>query len=248
MPLTPEQIERFRRHILIREIGGPGIAKLRDASVSVIGAGALGGPAALYLAAAGIGRIEIWDDDVIELSNLQRQIQFSEHQIGAGKAATLAARLGETDRTLCISAVQERFSAASAPAGGIIVDACDNFPTRFLLNDFAHRNRRFLVSGAAGGWTGQVGVFASGCVRASPCYRCWVPEIPAGAGNCEDTGIVGPVTGITGSLLALEVIKLVTGAGNSLTGRIIIIDGLNCETRTLRLRQDPQCPVCADPG
>jgi molybdopterin-synthase adenylyltransferase len=162
MSLTPGDIERHKRHILLKEIGGPGVQKLRAASVSVIGAGALGGPCVLYLAAAGVGHIELWDDDTVERSNLQRQIQFADRDTGAGKAATLAARLRAIDPVLTITAHARRYADGDAPAGEILVDASDNFPTRFSLNRFAHASRRPLVSGAASGWTGQVGVFASG--------------------------------------------------------------------------------------
>lgn len=244
MTLSPDQIDRFRRHILLKEIGGPGVMKLQAACISIIGAGALGGPAALYLAAAGVGHIEIWDDDVVERSNLQRQIQFAEHLIGDAKAPALAERLRQLDTDLKVSVVRQRFDQASSPSGSILIDACDNFETRFRLNDFAHHNRRYLVSGAAAGWTGQVGVFASGMVPGSPCYRCWVPEMPPGTATCEEAGIVGAVTGVTGSFLALEAIKLITGAGDALLGRILVIDGLKSETRTVRLRQDPCCPAC----
>ena len=169
MSLTPGDIERHKRHILLKEIGGPGVQKLRAASVSVIGAGALGGPCALYLAAAGVGHIELWDDDTVERSNLQRQIQFAEHDTGAGKAATLAARLQAIDPALTITAHARRYADGDAPSGEILMDASDNFATRFSLNRLAHASRRPLVSGAASGWAGQVGVFASGMVEDAPC-------------------------------------------------------------------------------
>ncbi len=244
MSLTPDDIERHKRHILLKEIGGPGVQKLRAASVSIIGAGALGGPCALYLAAAGIGQIEIWDDDTVDRSNLQRQIQFSDADAGAGKAATLAARLRAIDPALRIEAIARRFTDGDAPAGTILIDASDNFDTRFVLNRLAHKTGRALVSGAASGWTGQVSVFASGVVPDAPCYQCWVPEAPPAAEACDEVGVVGPVTGMTGSAMALEVIKRVTGAGTSLIGRLLLIDGLAGSTRTINLRRDPQCPLC----
>lgn len=244
MSLTQGDIERHKRHILLKEIGGPGVQKLRAASVSVIGAGALGGPCVLYLAAAGVGHIELWDDDTVERSNLQRQIQFADRDTGAGKAATLAARLRAIDPVLTITAHARRYADGDAPAGEILVDASDNFPTRFSLNRFAHASRRPLVSGAASGWTGQVGVFASGMVEDAPCYQCWVPEAPPAAEACDEVGVVGAVTGMTGSAMALEVIKLVTGAGEPLIGRLLLIDGLAGHMRTINLRRDLQCPVC----
>jgi molybdopterin-synthase adenylyltransferase len=244
MSLTPRDIERHKRHILLKEIGGPGVQKLRAASVCVIGAGALGGPCALYLAAAGVGHIELWDDDTVERSNLQRQIQFADRDTGAGKANTLAARLRAIDPVLSITAHARRYADGDAPAGEILVDASDNFPTRFSLNRLAHASHRPLVSGAASGWAGQVGVFASGIEEDAPCYRCWVPEAPPGAEACDEVGVVGAVTGMTGSAMALEVIKLVTGAGEPLIGRLLLIDGLAGHMRTINLRRDLQCPVC----
>lgn len=244
MTITPRDLDRHRRHILLKEIGGPGVQKLRAASVSIIGAGALGGPCALYLAAAGVGQIEIWDDDHVERSNLQRQIQFVDGDTGAGKAATLAARLRAIDPVLTIRAQVRRFADGEAPEGDILVDCSDNFDTRFALNHLAHTSRRPLVSGAASGWTGQVGVFASGCVAGAPCYQCWVPEAPPAAEACDEAGVAGPVTGLTGSAMALEVIKLITGAGKPLIGRLLLIDGLAANLRTIDLRRDLECPEC----
>lgn len=245
MSLTPEELDRHRRHILLKEIGGPGVARLRAASVSIIGAGALGGPAALYLAAAGVGQIELWDDDRVDRSNLQRQIQFAEADIGAEKAATLAARLAALDPALRVQVKAERFHEGAAPSGDILIDATDNFQTRFQLNALAHASGRYLVSGAASGWTGQVSVFASGRIKTAPCYQCWVPEIPPDAEGCDEIGVVGAVTGMTGSAMALEAVKLITGAGKPLIGRILLLDGLSGESRTLALRRDSQCPVCS---
>jgi molybdopterin-synthase adenylyltransferase len=244
MSLTPEEIDRHRRHILLKEIGGPGVQKLRAASVSIIGAGALGGPCALYLAAAGVGQIEIWDDDTVERSNLQRQIQFGAADAGAGKADRLAERLRAIDPHLTVRNVARRFTPDETPAGDILIDASDNFETRFALNRFAHSHRRLLVSGAASGWTGQVSVFASGVQDDAPCYQCWVPESPPAAEACDEVGVAGPVTGITGSAMALETLKLITGAGTPLIGRIQLIDGLSGTSRMVRLTRDASCPVC----
>jgi molybdopterin-synthase adenylyltransferase len=244
MTLTPHELDRHRRHILLKEIGGPGVQKLRAASVSIIGAGALGGPCALYLAAAGVARLEIWDEDHVERSNLQRQVQFSEADVGALKAERLAGRLRAVDPALDIAAVPRRFGAGDAPRGDLLIDATDNFPSRFALNALAHETRRVLISGAASGWTGQVGVFASGVHAGVPCYRCWVPEAPPAPEACDEVGVAGPVTGLTGSAMALEAIKQITGAGDALIGRILLIDGLAGTTRTINLRRDLQCPVC----
>lgn len=245
MSLTPEELDRHRRHILLKEIGGPGVQKLRAASVSIIGAGALGGPCALYLAAAGVGHIELWDDDRVERSNLQRQVQFTESEIGALKAAALAARLRAMDPSLDITVKAERFSEVSAPAGQLLIDASDNFPTRYGLNRLANQTRRMLVHGAAAGWSGQVSVFASGVQEDAPCYQCWVPETPPNAEACDEVGVVGALTGMTGTAMAMEAVKLITGAGKPLIGRVLLISGLSGESRTVALRRDPACPVCA---
>lgn len=244
MSLTPDQLDRYKRHILLKEIGGPGVRKLRDARVSMIGAGALGGPCALYLAAAGIGEIEIWDDDTVDRSNLQRQIQFSEAEIGAPKAERLAARLSALNPDVAVKVRTERFLAESEAAGNILIDATDNFETRFELNRHAHQTGRYLVSGAASRWTGQVGIFASGVEAETPCYQCFVPQIPPEAEACDEVGVVGALTGMVGTQMALEAIKLTVGAGTPLIGRLSIIDGLGGEIRTVKLRPNPDCPVC----
>ncbi len=244
MAFSADQLDRHKRHILLKEIGGPGVKNLRDASVSVIGAGALGGPCALYLAAAGVGQIELWDDDTVDRSNLQRQVQFSDDQIGASKAMTLAARLKALNPDIDCAAKPDRFSAGSKAAGNILIDATDNFETRFDLNRLAHNSKRFLVSGAASRWSGQVSVYASGTSPDAPCYQCFVPTLPPAAEACDEVGVVGALTGIVGTHMALEAIKLITNAGEPLIGRLLIIDGLTGESRTLKLRPNPDCPVC----
>ncbi|MFN3212785.1 MAG: HesA/MoeB/ThiF family protein [Henriciella sp.] len=245
MAFTADQLERHKRHILLKEIGGPGVQKLRDAKVSIIGAGALGGPCALYLAAAGIGEIEIWDDDAVDRSNLQRQVQFSEADIGLSKAVLLQTRLVALNPDVSVSVKQERFGADSEPLGSILIDATDNFETRFALNQLAHETGRLLVSGAASRWSGQVSVYASGVEPEAPCYSCFVPELPPAAEACDDVGVVGALTGMVGTRMALEAIKLITGAGKPLIGRLLIIDGLSGESRLLKLRPNPDCSVCA---
>jgi molybdopterin/thiamine biosynthesis adenylyltransferase len=246
MALTSDDIDRHKRHILLKEIGGPGVQKLRNASVSIIGAGALGGPCALYLAAAGVGQIEIWDDDVVDRSNLQRQIQFADSDIGKLKAELLAQRLVGLNPSVAVSAKRARFDGAAALSGSILIDATDNFETRFELNQLAHSSGRYLVSGAASRWSGQVSVYASGVDRAAPCYRCFVPELPPEAEACDEVGVVGALTGQVGSQMALEAVKLITGAGQALIGRLQIIDGLSGVTRVVKLRPNPDCHVCSD--
>ena len=246
MSLTPDQIERHKRHILLKEIGGPGLTKLRDAKVSIIGAGALGGPCALYLAAAGVGEIEIWDDDIVDRSNLQRQIQFADVDIGQSKARLLSERVVALNPDVSAVARETRFCEATIASGDILIDATDNFETRFLLNQVAHDKARYLVSGAASRWSGQVAVYASGVRPDAPCYRCFVPELPPEAEACDEVGVVGAVTGMVGTNMALEALKLIVGSGEALIGRLLIIDGLRGENRVLRLRPNPDCSVCGE--
>ena len=245
MALTPQQLERHSRHILLKEIGGPGVQKLLAASVSIVGAGALGGPCAMYLAAAGVGRIELWDADTVDRSNLQRQVQFTEHDVGGRKVDRLAARLKAAAPDCDIACRAERWTEGAALSGSILIDATDNFETRFALNRVAHATARPMVSGAATRWAGQVSVFASGVEKGLPCYQCFVPDTPPDAEACEDVGVVGPVTGIVASHMALESLKLLTGAGRPLTGQVLILDGLSGVPRAVKLRPDPECPVCS---
>lgn len=245
MALSKDELERHKRHILLKEIGGPGVQKLLAAKVSIIGAGALGGPCALYLAAAGIGTIEIWDDDVVERSNLQRQVQFGEADVGRAKVEGLAARIAAINSSVTLRPVQARFEAGSQALGDVLIDASDTFETRFLLNRTAHESGRVLVSGAAARWSGQVGVFASGISKEAPCYQCFVPHAPPEAEACDAVGVVGALTGQIGAAMALEVIKLVTGAGDPLIGRLQIVDGLSGHIRVVKLRPDTDCPVCS---
>jgi len=244
MAFSANHLERHKRHILLKEIGGPGVQKLSEARVSIIGAGALGGPCALYLAAAGVGEIEIWDDDFVDRSNLQRQVQFSEADLGQPKVEVLGTRLRALNPDISIQAHQKRFLADDGPMGSILIDASDNFETRFLLNDVAHRSQRYLVSGAASGWSGQVSVFASGVEAGTPCYKCFVPDTPPDAQACDEVGVVGALTGMVGTRMALEAIKLISGAGDPLIGRLLVLDGLTGESRILKLRPNPDCSVC----
>ena len=237
-------LERHKRHILLKEIGGPGVRKLAGASVSIVGAGALGGPCAMYLAAAGVGRIELVDNDVVDLSNLQRQVQFSEAEIGRAKAVILAGRLEAMNTAINVSVITKRFEAGDALAGDILIDATDNYDARFALNALAHASGRAMVHGAAARWTGQMSVFASGIEAGAPCYKCWVPEAPPEVETCEEVGVAGPVTGLVGTRMALEAVKLITGAGSPLIGRIWLLDALNGDSRLVRMRNDPSCPQC----
>jgi len=245
MALSADQLERHKRHILLKEIGGPGVQKLGAARVSLVGAGALGGPCALYLAAAGVGEIEIWDDDEVDRSNLQRQVQFSDGDVGSAKAETLGARLVALNPDISVVSRAARFDDQTDLTGEILIDGTDNFETRFVLNRLAHRSGRYLVSGAASRWSGQVSVYGSGCAQGLPCYQCLVPELPPEAEACDEVGVVGALTGLVGGHMAMEVIKLITGAGTPLFGRLLIVDGLTSENRVLKLHPNPDCLVCA---
>ncbi|WP_421784719.1 HesA/MoeB/ThiF family protein [Hyphobacterium sp.] len=246
--MTDEEIQRYARHLVLKEIGGPGQQRLKASSVAIVGAGGLGGPAALYLAAAGIGTIRLIDPDTVSLDNLQRQIQFSTADVGQDKAAIAGAHLVALNPHVTVDAVKDSVTEANAQhhlaSADIVLDGCDNFETRFAVNAACHMLGKPLVSGAVGRWSGQVGIFASGLDAAQPCYRCFVPEIPPDAETCERVGVVGALTGIVGAMMALETIKWITGAGETLTGQLWLHDGLAGTSRTLALPKDPACPVC----
>lgn len=246
--MEDKEIERYARHLVLREIGGPGQQRLRSAHVAIVGAGGLGGPSALYLAAAGIGTITLIDPDNVSLDNLQRQIQFATAETGQPKAEITARRLSTLNPHIDVkpveAAVDEENAASLLADADIVLDGCDNFETRFAVNAACHSLSKPLVSGAVGRWNGQVSLFASGQDVTQPCYQCFVPAIPPDADTCERVGVVGALTGIVGSMMALETIKWITKAGDPLTGRLWLYDGLAATSRTLRVRKDPACPVC----
>lgn len=242
--MTPEERERYARHILLKEIGGPGQQRLKAATVAIVGMGGLGAPAALYLAAAGVGALRLIDDDVAALSNLQRQIIFRSEDVGAPKVVRAEAALGALNPHVAIETRLVRLTDANAHdlliGADLVLDGTDDFATRFAVNAQCRAMHIPLVSGAVGRWDGQVAVFQ----RGGPCYRCFVPEAPPDAETCAAVGIVGALTGVIGSLMALEAIKLIAEAGDTLTGRVLIFDGLKGEARTVTLKRDPACPVC----
>jgi molybdopterin/thiamine biosynthesis adenylyltransferase len=244
MAFSEDEVERYARHLVLREVGGPGQQRLKAARVLLIGAGGLGSPAALYLAAAGVGVIGIADPDTVSLSNLQRQILFGDADVGALKTEAARRRVAQVNPHVTVEAHPAAVDAGNARAivrdYDLVLDGCDNFPTRFAVSDACVAEGKTLVSGAIGRWTGQVGVFA-----AKPCYRCLVPEAPPDAETCSAVGVVGALGGVIGSMMALEAIKLITGAGDSLLGRLMIYDGLAGETRTVRIAVDPECESCA---
>ena len=243
MSFTDEEVERYARHLVLREVGGPGQQKLKAASVLLVGAGGLGAPAALYLAAAGVGTGMLADPDVVDRSNLQRQVIYTEADIGEPKVEAACDRLAALNPHVFVAGFQGAFDAATADElvqdVDLVLDGTDDFATRFEVNAACVRHGKPLVSGAIGRWTGQVGVFSG-----QPCYRCLVSEIPPDAETCVAVGVVGALAGVIGSLMAMEAIKLITGAGEPLAGRLLIYDGLAGETRTVKVGADPECPVC----
>jgi molybdopterin/thiamine biosynthesis adenylyltransferase len=241
---SEDEVERYARHLVLREVGGPGQQALARARVLIVGAGGVGGPAALYLAAAGVGTIGIVDADTVSLSNLQRQIQFATADIGRLKVEAAAERLAGINPHVAVQTHALMLTAETAAdliAGyDIVLDGADDFPARFAVNAACVAAGIPLVSGALGRWDGQVGVF-----EGRPCYRCLVPETPPDAETCARVGVVGALAGVIGAMAALEAVKRITGAGEPLTGRLLLYDGLNATARTVRIAADPHCPVCA---
>jgi molybdopterin/thiamine biosynthesis adenylyltransferase len=246
MSLSDNERERYARHILLKEIGGPGQQRLKAATVAIVGAGGLGAPAALYLAAAGVGRLRLIDDDAVSLDNLQRQIIFRGADVGEPKVERAQAALVALNDNVVVEIERQRLTESSAAdllgRADVLLDGTDDFETRFTVNAAARALNTPLVSGAVGRWDGQVAVFA----RGGPCYRCFVSETPPDADTCARVGVVGALTGVIGSMMALEAIKLITQAGDSLIGRVMLFDGLKGDARTVTLKRDPACPVCGD--
>ncbi|HYD87391.1 MAG TPA: HesA/MoeB/ThiF family protein [Vitreimonas sp.] len=244
MSLSAEERERYARHILLKEVGGPGQQRLKAATVAIVGVGGLGAPVALYLAAAGIGRLRLIDHDTVALSNLQRQIIFRSDEAGATKTDAAARALTALNANVEVEQRTERLSEHNAHAllegADIVLDGTDDFATRFAVNAACHALRIPLASGAVGRWDGQVSVF----MPEGPCYRCFVPETPPDAETCAQVGVIGALPGVIGSMMALEALKHIAEAGETLAGRVLLFDGLAATARTVTLRRDPHCPVC----
>ena len=245
--------DRYSRHLRLPEIGLAGQQRLAQARVLLIGAGGLGSPAAYYLAAAGVGTLRIADDDVVDRSNLQRQILHAEDRIGQPKVASAAATLTGLNPRTRIDAVAERVSSANVDrlldGVDVVLDGADNFPVRYLLNDACVLHGVPLVYGAVHRFEGQVSVFDAGRARGErPCYRCLFPEPPPpeAAPNCSEVGVLGVLPGVIGLLQATEVLKLLIGLGEPLSGRLLQFDALGMQFRQTRLAPDPDCPVCAE--
>ena len=242
MTFGADEVERYARHLVLREIGGPGQQALKAARVLIVGAGGLGSPAALYLAASGVGTLGLMDADTVGLSNLQRQVLYDGGDVGASKVVRAEARLNALNPHVAVEPLAEMFGGGTAGAVSrydIVLDGTDSFATRFAVNAACVAAGKPLVSGAIGRWTGQIGVFAG-----RPCYRCLVDDIPPDEETCAAVGVIGALAGVIGSIMALEAIKLIAGAGESLTGRLLIYDALAGEARTVRVTADPKCPVC----
>ena len=251
---SADERERYARHILLKEIGGPGQQRLKAATVAIVGAGGLGAPAALYLAAAGVGRLRLIDDDAVSLSNLQRQIVYRGADVGQSKVERARVVLAELNAHVEIETMRQRLDESNAAhllkGADIVLDGTDDFATRFAVNAACHELGATLISGAVGRWHGQVATFKSGPTKALPaderlpCYRCFVPEAPPDAETCAQVGVVGALTGVVGSMMALEAIKEITGAGESLAGRVLFYDSLAATSRTVKLARDPACAIC----
>lgn len=246
--------ERYSRHLRLPQVGVEGQRKLEAACVLLVGAGGLGSPAAYYLAAAGVGTLRIADDDVVDRSNLQRQILHTEARIGMRKVESAALALSALNPRTRIDAVAERVSSDNVErlldGVDLVVDGADNFPARYLLNDACVKLGKPLVYGAVHRFEGQVSVFDAGRHRGmAPCYRCLFPEPPPpeSAPNCAEAGVLGVLPGVVGLIQATETIKLIIGIGTSLSGRLLHFDALSMRFRETRLSADPQCVVCA-PG
>ncbi len=249
MSLGDDELDRYARHLVLPEIGGRGQAAIRAARVVMVGAGGLGAPCLLYLAAAGIGSLTIIDDDTVALSNLQRQILFTTADAGAAKAATAAAHLAALNPHVAVTARPERLTAANAVAlldgHDVSADGSDSFATRLAVADAALALRLPLVSGAVGRFDGQLATFI-GHDPALPCYRCLVgAATDRAATSCAEAGVLGALTGVIGALMALEVLRLVADFGEPLAGHLLLYDALSARMRTVRLAKDPACPACS---
>ena len=244
MTFSDDEIERYARHLVLAEVGGPGQQRLKAARVGLIGLGGVGAPAALYLAAAGVGTLRLIDDDAVALSNLQRQIAFGTTDVDRPKVEAAAEALSALNPHVRTEPVAERLTGANAArlvAGcDVVIDGTDDFATRFAVNAACVAAGVPLISGALGRWSGQIGVFAG-----RPCYRCLGRNGGHEAETCARVGVIGALAGVVGSMAALEAIKWIVGAGASLTGRLLIYDGLAGTARTVGVAADPTCPVCA---
>ncbi len=248
LALTAEQVRRYSRHIIMPQVGSKGQRGLLDAKVLIIGAGGLGSPVAMYLGLAGVGTLGIVDFDVVEISNLQRQILHHESDIGTPKVESARRTLAEYNSDVKVIAHETPLSSDNAmeiiSGYDIVVNGADNFAARYLVNDAAYLSNKPLVDGSILLFDGQASVFIPG----QGCYRCLfpTPPPPGVVPSCAEAGVLGALPGMVGSIQAVETIKLILGSGEPLVGRLLLIDALTMEFRTVKLRRNPQCPLCGD--
>jgi len=248
-PFQPGELDRYARHILLHDIGGPGQRRLKSARVLVVGAGGLGSPALLYLAASGVGVIGVIDPDRVELSNLQRQIIHADDRIGMAKVASAAQAMRALNPFVTVIALQQRLDATNAAAVmadyDLILDGCDNFDTRYLVNRVAVALGKPLISAAIAQWEGQISLYHP--AGGGPCFECVFPQRPAPGMvlACAEAGVAAPLPGVMGAMMAMEAVKHLTGAGEGLRGRLLIHDALHAETRVITARRRADCACCS---
>lgn len=251
MNLSDEQLDRYARHIVLKEIGGEGQKRLRAASIAILGAGGIGAPAIQYLAAAGIGRLRVIDDDKVSLDNLQRQILFGTEDVGRGKAAVAQEAIDRLNPDVAFEGFAVRLSrdnAAFLLAGvDLVLDGSDNYATRLAVSDHCTRAQIPLVSAAIGQFQAQIGTFR-GWLAEAPCYRCYVGDAfdAEDCDSCAELGVLGAMAGIAGSFAAMEAIRLVVGFGEDPAGKLHIFDGLAPAMRAIRIVKDPACSTCGN--
>ncbi|MDJ0629314.1 MAG: molybdopterin-synthase adenylyltransferase MoeB [Rhodobacter sp.] len=244
----PEELNRYARHIILREIGGPGQKQLKQARVLVVGAGGLGSPALLYLAAAGVGTIGVIDDDAVEGTNLQRQVIHADERLGMPKVFSAETAMKAVNPYVTVRPYNRRLTEEIAGDlfgdYDLVLDGTDNFDTRYLVNRVGAAKGVPLVAAALTQWEGQISLYDP--ARGSPCYECVFPKAPAPglAPSCAEAGVLGPLPGVVGSMMAVEAVKAIVGAGETLAGRMLIYDALFGETRVIALKRRKDCPVC----
>ena len=249
MTFSTEELDRYARHIVLHEIGGPGQQRLKAAKVLVIGAGGLGSPAILYLAAAGVGTLGVVDDDIVSLSNLQRQVLHGTGEVDQPKTESAERAVKRINPNVEFVAHDCRLEPDNAEAligtYDLVLDGCDNFDTRYLVNRTCAALGKTLVSAAIGRWEGQLSVFRPHL--GGPCYQCIFPEAPAPGTvpACSEAGVLGAMAGVMGTMQAVEAVKVITRSGDPLDGRLFLYDALRADTRTIRLSKRADCPVCA---
>lgn len=247
--MNDQQLLRYSRQIMLPQVDIAGQQKLLGAKVLIVGAGGLGSPAAMYLAAAGVGQLTLFDDDQVDLSNLQRQIAHGTSDIGLDKVISTLNTLENINPEVRVIAKKVRLKdellLIEVKAADVVLDCSDNFSTRFAINRACVAEKTALVSGAAIRFEGQISVFTPG-QNNSPCYNCLYQIEGEELQNCARNGVIAPITGIVGSIQALEAMKLIMAIGENLTGRLLLLDGLSMEWQTLRLKKNPACPTCGD--